>query len=198
MIQPTKEREKVHIRWVCQHHSLQLHSCPSHMKETGLATKYLFHLFRLYGHVQVSSNHSSAQHYSCLGQALGSCNPTWLHRFQTPLPSTGESVCKLKGLPSPPFPTYHENIHTYIHVHGKWNESKKVFLSLLGKKTLKGFQCKCSWGKTVSCKQQLRISSARAFNMESQVKHPFLLLFIDSYSYCVLYSIRHSSWLPGH
>jgi len=138
MIQPQK-RENVHIRWVCKHHSLQLHSCPSHMKETGLATKSLFHLFCLYGHVQVSSNHSSAQHYSCLDQVLGSWNPTWLHGFQAPLPSTGECVSKLKGFPSPPFPTYHENTHTYIHIHDKWNESKLFFSAYLERKLWKFF-----------------------------------------------------------
>lgn len=133
MIRPTKERENAHIRWICRHRSLQLHSCPSHMKEVGLATKHLFQFFLLYSYVQVSPNRSPARHYSCLGQVLGSCNPTWLPApgFQMPFPPTGESVYKLKGLPSPPFPTHPTNIHTHIHIHGKWNESKKFFSTLV-------------------------------------------------------------------
>ena len=39
----THKRERnSHIRWVCRHRSLQLHSCPSHMKETGLVPNISF------------------------------------------------------------------------------------------------------------------------------------------------------------
>lgn len=107
LIWPTKERETAHIQWIfrqSRHCSSQLHSCPSHMKGTGPATKRLFQLFRLYSSVQVSPNHSPAQHCSCLPQILSSCNPTCLHGFQMPFPPTGKPIGKLKVLPSPPSP----------------------------------------------------------------------------------------------
>lgn len=127
MIRPTKERENAHIQWVCRHRSLQLHSCPLHMKETGPATTHLLRLFLLYSYIQVSPNLSPAQCYSCLDQILGSCNPTWLHGFQTPLENLSASwkdfPLLLSCLPCK---------HTHnIHIHSKWNESKKFFSILV-------------------------------------------------------------------
>lgn len=113
-----------------RHCSSQLHSCPSHMKGTGPATKHLFQLFRLYSSVRVSPNHSPAQHCSCLPQILSSCNPTWLHGFQMLFPPTGKPIGKLKALPSPPSPPT-TNIHRHIHIHGEWNESKTLFSTLV-------------------------------------------------------------------
>jgi len=88
-------------------------------------TKHLFQLFLLYSYIQVSPNCSSVQHYSCLGQIFSSCNPAWIHGFQTPFLPARESVCKLKVLLCPPSP----QTHICIHIHGKWNKSKKFFLN---------------------------------------------------------------------
>lgn len=139
MIQPTKERENVHIRWVCQHHSLQLHSCPSHMKETGLATKYLFHLFRLYVHVQVSSNHSSAQYYSCLSQVLGVVtqpgSTDFKHHFH-PQENLSASWKDCHLLPFPPTMKTYTHTSTYM-VNGM--NPKSFFSAYLERKFWKLF-----------------------------------------------------------
>lgn len=43
-----------------RHCCSQLHSCPSHMKETGPATKHLFQLFLLFRFLQTTALHSIA------------------------------------------------------------------------------------------------------------------------------------------